>query len=127
MLAGQIVIHLPDRAASECWARRIREGLGKDDRGSLRRPEARPHVIRVEIRGLVVTTLVSGASSSHPSCQAPSPFPALLLPQFSTLRLRLRLSARSLWSLVSTFKPCGFHLSATLRLRLRFQLFAYQG
>src|SRR5215210_8083543 len=75
MLAGQIVVQLTYRAASECWFRGIREGPGKDDQGSLRRPEARRHVIRVEIRGLDAAILAPGAYFSRPLRHAASPFP----------------------------------------------------
>src|SRR5215204_3673763 len=75
MLAGQIVVQFAYRAASKCWSCRIREGLRKDDRELLRRPEARSHVIRVEIRGLDAAILAPGASFSRPPCQAASPFP----------------------------------------------------
>src|SRR5215210_1720031 len=75
MLAGQVVVRFTYRAASECWSCRIREGLWKDDQGSLRRPEARRHVIRVEIRGLDAAILAPGAYFSRPLRHAASPFP----------------------------------------------------
>jgi hypothetical protein len=129
MLAGQIMVQLPDRATSKRRTRSIREGPRKNNQRSLRRPEACPHVIRVEIRGLNATILAPSASSFHPPCQAASPFPVPFLHQFSTLRLRLRLSARS-------GSACACQHVQALRLSLvsnasglvgpRFQLFAYQ-
>src|SRR5215210_778454 len=75
MLAGKVVIQLPDKTASKCRSRRIREGFRKDDQGLLRCPESRRHVIRIEIRGLDVAILAPGAYFSRPLRHAVSPFP----------------------------------------------------
>src|SRR5215213_30000 len=82
MLAGQIVVKLLYSATPVCRTRGVRERPGEDDERLLRRPQPRRHVVRIEIRGVVLAP-VPNVFFSLPLCHATFPFarPALHLSQ----------------------------------------------
>src|SRR5919108_2026502 len=78
MLAGQVVVKPSQRLASVCRSRGVRERPREDDQGLLRRPEPRRHVVRVEVRGIVLAPVLGGLFSLTLR-HATFPFPDLSL------------------------------------------------
>ena len=64
VLAGQIVVQLPYRAASVGGARGIGEGPGEYYQGLLRRPEARRHVVRIQVWRLCLAVGIHDSSQA---------------------------------------------------------------
>jgi len=77
VLAGQVVVKLSYGAAAVGWPSQVREGLGEDDERLLRSPQARRHVVRVEIRRLEI--LPRGTSDPSRGLPSHSWFPSLKL------------------------------------------------